>query len=145
MHIFFAPIDDQLRMRFIAFGIINRLCEIAELYKQHTPADIAITRCGAITLSEICATGTPAILIPSPNVTGNHQYKNAKRIKSCGGGILIEEKHLSDKTLLDAVTRHERSAEEIRKMKENLLKLSPLGASEKIVAEIEKALEKDDV
>ena len=41
-------------------------------------ADIVICRCGAMTLSEIAEAGVASILIPSPNVTNNHQYKNAE-------------------------------------------------------------------
>lgn len=66
-------------------------------------SDIVISRCGAVTLSEISAVGAPAILIPSPNVTDNHQYKNAKFFSEMGGAILIEENELSERTLLDAL------------------------------------------
>ncbi len=66
-------------------------------------SDIVISRCGAMTLSEICAVGGAAILIPSPNVTGDHQYKNARVIYDGGGCILIEEHELSERVLLDAL------------------------------------------
>ena len=54
-------------------------------------ADIAITRSGALTLSELSYAKVASILIPSPNVTANHQYENAKAISDSGGAILIEE------------------------------------------------------
>ena len=40
-------------------------------------ADLIITRAGASSLNEIEAAGTPCIIVPSPNVTDNHQEKNA--------------------------------------------------------------------
>ncbi|UKI35588.1 MAG: hypothetical protein L6V93_15860 [Clostridiales bacterium] len=43
-------------------------------------ADLVICRSGAITLSEICALKKPSILIPSPNVTHNHQEFNASAL-----------------------------------------------------------------
>lgn len=58
-------------------------------------ADIVICRCGALTLSEVSAAGTAAILIPSPNVSGNHQYKNARQICDRGAAVMIEEKDLT--------------------------------------------------
>ncbi len=67
--------------------------------------DVIITRCGAMTLSEIAACSAIPILIPSPNVTANHQYKNAKRFEEAGAGILIEEKDLSNAALVSAVKR----------------------------------------
>ena len=54
-------------------------------------ADIAITRSGALTLAELSFAGTPTILIPSPNVTANHQYENAKAFFEGGAAVLIEE------------------------------------------------------
>ena len=66
-------------------------------------ADTVISRCGAMTLSEIAECETVPILIPSPNVTGNHQYKNAKIFTDGGAALMIDESELNDRTLLDAV------------------------------------------
>ena len=70
-------------------------------------ADVVISRCGAMTLAELSAVGVASILVPSPNVTNNHQYKNAKHISDSGAAILIEEENLSERALLDAVRRLE--------------------------------------
>jgi UDP-N-acetylglucosamine--N-acetylmuramyl-(pentapeptide) pyrophosphoryl-undecaprenol N-acetylglucosamine transferase len=64
-----------------------------------TAADLAITRSGAMTIAELCRSGTPSILIPSPNVTANHQYVNARYLKDIGAAELIEEKDLTADTL----------------------------------------------
>ncbi len=64
-----------------------------------TAADIAITRSGAITISELCRSRTPSILIPSPNVTGNHQDANARYMQKIGASIVIEEKDLNEDSL----------------------------------------------
>lgn len=66
-------------------------------------ADLVISRAGALTISEIVAGGKPAILIPSPNVTGNHQFYNAKSIAGRGGAVLIEEPDLTDESLISSV------------------------------------------
>ncbi len=55
-------------------------------------ADVMISRAGASTCNEIAASGTPCILIPSPNVTDNHQEKNARAMASGGGAVVILEK-----------------------------------------------------
>jgi UDP-N-acetylglucosamine--N-acetylmuramyl-(pentapeptide) pyrophosphoryl-undecaprenol N-acetylglucosamine transferase len=68
-------------------------------------ADIVITRCGAMTLSEIAQVGVAAILIPSPNVSGNHQFKNAKHLCDSGAADMIEEKHLTAEKLIEVVSR----------------------------------------
>ncbi len=47
-------------------------------------ADVVISHCGAMTLSELPAAGKPSILIPSPNVAENHQYHNAMALVNKG-------------------------------------------------------------
>ncbi len=66
-------------------------------------ADAVICRAGAMTVSEIAAMGKSAVFIPSPNVTDNHQYKNALVLKKADAAELIEEKELSAKILSDCV------------------------------------------
>lgn len=66
-------------------------------------ADLVICRAGAITLSELCACGKPAILIPSPYVAENHQFHNAMTLKRVGAAEIIEEKDLSGESLISAV------------------------------------------
>lgn len=68
-----------------------------------TAADLAVTRSGAITISELARSSTPSILIPSPNVTANHQYYNAEYMQNSGAAILIEEKELSVEKLKNEV------------------------------------------
>ena len=55
-------------------------------------ADVVIGRAGSATCNEIAATGTPCVLIPSPNVTGNHQEKNARVLEEAGGAVVLLEK-----------------------------------------------------
>ena len=59
-------------------------------------ANLIVSRAGAIALSEITASGKPSVLIPSPNVTNNHQYYNAKSLADAGAAILVEESELQD-------------------------------------------------
>lgn len=66
-------------------------------------ADLVISRAGALTIAEITICGKASILIPSPNVTGNHQYFNAKAISEKGGAILIQEKNLGEGKVIKAV------------------------------------------
>ncbi len=66
-------------------------------------ADIVIARAGAMTISEIASVGVAAILIPSPNVSDNHQFKNAKKLSDEDAAVLIEEKNLTAESLKSAV------------------------------------------
>lgn len=84
------------------------LCEyIYDMPVRMAAADITINRAGAMTISELAATGKCSIFIPSPNVAENHQYKNAKVLSDAGAAALFEEKELTDgaKPLVEEVEK----------------------------------------
>ncbi len=60
----------------------------------YAAADLALCRSGAITCSELAVTGTPSVLVPSPNVTADHQTKNAKALEDKGAAVLLPETDL---------------------------------------------------
>ena len=64
-------------------------------------SDIVISRAGAMTISELAYLNKASILIPSPNVTNNHQYKNASELEKSGAAILVTEDRLY--TLIDVI------------------------------------------
>ncbi len=68
-------------------------------------ADLCICRSGAMTVSELCAAQLPAILVPSPNVTDNHQLKNAESIQAFGGARICTEGQIGKikKMILDLI------------------------------------------
>ena len=65
-------------------------------------ADLIITRGGASSLNEIEAAGTPCIIVPSPNVTDNHQEKNARVLERQGAAQVLLEPGLTAQALYDA-------------------------------------------
>ena len=62
-------------------------------------ADVIICRAGAMTVSEIIASKSIAILIPFPYAVDDHQTSNAKHLSDVGAGILLKEKDLSVKAI----------------------------------------------
>ena len=66
-------------------------------------ADIIISRAGASSCNEIAASGTPCILIPSPNVTDNHQEKNARALEAQGGAVVIRESECTAEVLMQKI------------------------------------------
>jgi UDP-N-acetylglucosamine--N-acetylmuramyl-(pentapeptide) pyrophosphoryl-undecaprenol N-acetylglucosamine transferase len=62
-------------------------------------ADVVICRAGAMTVSELIATRSVAILVPFPYAVDDHQTSNAKYLTDVGAGILLEEKYLSEKAI----------------------------------------------
>ncbi len=86
--------------------------------------DLAITRAGAMTVSELCAMQKPSILIPSPNVTANHQDKNAEALVQGGAAVKIPESQLTPERLWQTISRITKNPATLQAMKEQAAKLS---------------------
>lgn len=72
---------------------------IYDMPKAYAAADLVICRAGAVTLAELALSGKPSILIPSPNVTENHQYHNAMSFAKDGAAAVIEDDKLTGEVL----------------------------------------------
>jgi len=71
---------------------------IEDMAVAYSAADLVVARAGALTISELISMSKPAILIPSPNVSDNHQFKNAQSLTGSGGCLLLEDEKLSNLT-----------------------------------------------
>ena len=87
-------------------------------------SDLLVSRAGATTLCEICALGMPAILIPSPYVPNNHQFKNAKSLTDKQAAEMIEEKELTPEKLDKQIKELLFDDERLKTMSENAHKLN---------------------
>lgn len=67
-------------------------------------ADLVVCRAGATTLAELAASGRPAVLVPFPAATDDHQRKNASVLVEAGAAVMLEERDLGGAVLADAVT-----------------------------------------
>lgn len=92
-------------------------------------SELLITRAGALTVAEIAAAKKVSILIPSPNVTGNHQYHNAKVLADKGAAILLEEKNIGEDSILDAVSTFKMNSNELDKIINNCENLKKVNAT----------------
>ena len=99
-------------------------------------ADLAITRSGAMTISELACAGTPAILIPSPNVTANHQYINANYLAEQNAAIMIEESYLTTTNLLEKVNALFSNKALRSRLQKNIRQLHPEDTEDRIAAAI---------
>ena len=102
-------------------------------------ADIVICRGGASTLSEVLASATPAIIVPSPNVAENHQEANARALEKEGGAVVILESETTGERLYSEVSVLLEDKERLEKMSDSLRKMAILDSAERIY-EVIKAL-----
>lgn len=95
-------------------------------------ADLVICRAGASTISELTAITKPSILVPSPNVTNNHQEKNARVLESHGAAVVMLEPDCSGKALFEKASALLGDKEKLLLMRRALAKVSVTDASEEI-------------
>ena len=104
--------------------------------------DLIVTRAGASTLSEIIALDLPSILIPSPYVPNNHQYKNALDLVNEGAAILVEEKDLKGDIIVRNIDKIINDYKELNKMKKGLKNLKVENSAELIYNNIKKIIDR---
>jgi UDP-N-acetylglucosamine--N-acetylmuramyl-(pentapeptide) pyrophosphoryl-undecaprenol N-acetylglucosamine transferase len=70
---------------------------IKEMGMAYSAADLIISRAGALSISELCIIGKPAILVPSPNVSEDHQTKNAMALVNKNAALLVKDAESKEK------------------------------------------------
>jgi len=103
-----------------------------DIYKYYAAADIIICRSGALTLTELAVLRKPAILIPSPNVAENHQYKNAEVLEKQNAAVIIEEKDLTVENLTDKIEELTADPFKLTEMSQNIGKFASRDTLDKI-------------
>lgn len=101
-------------------------------------ADVIISRAGASSCNEIAASGTPCVLIPSPNVTDNHQEKNARAMVDRGGAVMLLEKDCTAQRLFAEINGLLADSERCGRMRMSLLKMAVPDSAERICDIMEK-------
>ena len=99
-------------------------------------ADLVICRAGASTISELTALGVPAIIVPSPNVTHNHQEHNARVLADAGGAVMVLEKDSSGQLLYDTARSILEDDARRAEMSAAMASLGVIDATEKIYAAV---------
>lgn len=128
---------DQLRRDLESTDYENLVLTdfLHDMPKAYAVADLVISRAGALSCSELALTGTPSILVPSPNVAGDHQTKNAVSMAQKRAAKVIPDNELENK--LDEVIEQLISDEEqLEAMGKAAIKLGRPEAAETIADEI---------
>lgn len=87
-------------------------------------SDIAISRAGSLSLSELCASGAASILVPYPFAAADHQRKNAKYMEEKGAAIYLEDEDVNEDTLSDLINMLLSDSEKLGGIQNNALALA---------------------
>ena len=106
---------------------------IHNMHEAMNAADIVIARAGAITVSELTALGKPSVLVPSPNVTDNHQEYNARALEKVGAAVVLLEHEVEGGTLTKAVNDLMENEVRLAEMEEAARDMGIKDGAEKVV------------
>ena len=104
---------------------------IKDMDLAYAAADVIVSRAGAIAISELCCVGKPIILVPSPNVSENHQYKNAQSLVNKNAALLVKDRDASRKLVLMILELLSDSSKQ-EKLSNNIKKLAVKDAADRI-------------
>ena len=125
-------VEDYPRLRLHAY--------LDDMPAAYAAADLAVSRAGASSCSELMITGTPSVLVPSPHVAGDHQTMNARSMQEQGASEILEDDSLQD-TLTELVTRLLADHEQLRRMNDAALAMAKPMAAQDIAEEIRTTIE----
>ncbi len=133
---YFESIENQLNQ--INIPNVKALAFIKRMDLAYSIADIVISRAGALSISELTLAGKPSILVPSPNVSEDHQTKNAMSLVNKSAAILVEDKQTDSllRTALDLLKQEN----QLNTISKNAKKMGKPNASDDIVKEIFKLI-----
>ena len=95
-------------------------------------ADLILCRAGAMTMSEVCATGTPAVIVPSPNVADDHQRYNARSLSDRGAAVYLEEADADPETVFSLINELLNDEDRLKRMSDSGLAMAVFDASDRI-------------
>ena len=116
---------------------------IYEMDLAYASADLVISRAGALSISELCLVGKPTILVPSPNVSEDHQTKNAMALVNQNASVLVKDIEAIEK-LGNTAIELLKNETELTKLKTNIVRFGRPNAAEAIANEVFKIMNKED-
>lgn len=140
-------IKQELQDKNISINNIKNAKIVPYIYNMEEMMNVAnliVARSGAMTITEISNLGKPSILIPLPNVSGNHQLYNAKVLENVGAAKIILNDELDYSELNNQIEKIVLDKDKELEMAKNALKVSTKDAEEKIYNEIIKVVKKSN-
>jgi UDP-N-acetylglucosamine--N-acetylmuramyl-(pentapeptide) pyrophosphoryl-undecaprenol N-acetylglucosamine transferase len=112
---------------------------VREMDLAYAAADVVISRAGALSISELCLAKRPAILVPSPNVSEDHQTQNAMALVKQDAAVMIKDSEAREKLINEALSLLN-DTDRCAKLSSNIAAMGKPDAAINIVKEIEKLI-----
>jgi len=127
---YFEDISRRLKSEGFAPSNVRISPYINDMPAQLSACDLTISRSGALSTAEVTMAGRAAIFVPSPNVTADHQYYNAKAVADAGGAVIVRENADTADKVLAEVRALDADRERLEAMKQASAKIAPTEATD---------------
>jgi UDP-N-acetylglucosamine--N-acetylmuramyl-(pentapeptide) pyrophosphoryl-undecaprenol N-acetylglucosamine transferase len=132
---YFTEIQDKLKGKKPGNLHIHKF--ISRMDLAYSVANVVVSRAGAGTISELCLLGMPSVLVPSPNVSEDHQTKNAMALVDQNAALMVSDKEV-DKKLFPEVFELVNDSDKCKLLSDKIVMLAKPEATNTIVDEVEK-------
>ncbi len=127
---YYDEIKSRLDAEGFAPGNVRISAYINDMPAQLSACDLIISRSGALSTAETTMAGRAAIFIPSPNVTADHQYYNAKAVADAGGAVIVREGEGITERILSIVKELDADRDTVAAMSEASRRIAPSEATD---------------
>ncbi len=141
---FYSTIAEEAVVPYENKGI-KQMTFISRMDLAYAAADVVISRAGAIAISELCITGKPSILVPSPNVAEDHQTKNAMALVSQHAAVLVKDAEAQQSLVRETISLVN-DMERMQQLSHNIARMAQHESAQRIagiILECIKAYRKD--
>jgi UDP-N-acetylglucosamine--N-acetylmuramyl-(pentapeptide) pyrophosphoryl-undecaprenol N-acetylglucosamine transferase len=130
---------EQSKKRCAGLNHVKAYEFIKEMDLAYAAADAVVSRAGAMSISELCLVAKPSVFVPSPNVSEDHQTKNAMALVSKHAALLVKDAEAKN-TLGDVVSELMKSESERETLSKAIGAMAHSNAAERIVEEVNKLM-----
>ena len=103
-------------------------------------SDIAVSRAGSLSISEICVSGLASLLIPYPYAAADHQRKNAKEMAELNAALYLDDTDCTPESFMEKLEEIINDTQKMIELQNNAKKLVKYDATDNIVNQIKDAL-----
>lgn len=136
--------EDRVTQAYEGLGLRAEVSPFfSDIPRRLSEAQLVICRAGASSLADLSVIGRPAILIPYPHATNDHQTANSQGLVEAGGAIRIPESRLTPDTLAEAIATVLSQPEAAQQMASAALSEGVPDATDRLVALVEELARKD--
>ena len=132
-----ADLDESMKT---AEETIKEQDEYLRASQEQLASDIAVSRAGSLSISEICVSGLASLLIPYPYASADHQRQNAHEMEDMGAALYLEDSQCTPEAFMEKLEELINDTQKMIELQNNAKKLVKYDATKNIVNQIRQVM-----